>query len=73
MTQFTDKEQDGVEVLLTTAVALRQALVIAAKAGVRLQVKHPNVQRPTHMDITGTTPMRVGAGSVWVDIETEPE
>ena len=73
MTQFTVEEQDGMEVLLPAAVALRRALVIAARAGVRLQVKHPNVQRPTHMDVLTTTPMRVGVDGLWVDIETEPE
>ncbi len=73
MPQFTDKEQDGMEVLVRAAENLQHALRLAAKVGIGLQVEHPNIQRPTHLDILSTTPMRVGAGSVWVDVETEPE
>lgn len=73
MPEFTDKEQDGVELLFPAAVKLRHAIAIAAKAGVRLQVEHPNIQRPTHMDILPSTPIRVGVDGLWIDIETEPE
>ncbi len=71
MPEFTDEEQNAVELLVAVAGQLRQTITFAAKVGISMQVKHPNIQRPTHLDILGTTPMRVGAGSLWVDIETE--
>ena len=58
---------------MPAAEKLQRALRISAKANVRMQVKHPNFQIPTHLDVLGATPMRVGVEGLWVDIETEPE
>ncbi len=73
MPQFTDKEQDGMEVLVRAAENLQHALRLAAKVGIGLQVKYRNLQLPSHLDVLATAPMRVGAEGLWVDIKTKPE
>lgn len=73
MPEFSEAEQDAMEVLLPAAVNLRHALRAAAKFGISMQVKHPNVQIPSHLDVLPDTPMRVGTESLWVDVEFKPE
>jgi hypothetical protein len=73
MTRFKDDEQNAVDILVAAAVKMRHAMAFAAKVGIRLQLEYPNVQLPSHLGVSSTTPMRVGTEGLWVDVEMKSE